>query len=244
MICEVSKLLVTWVSRKGGRKINEDSVGKTKENGILCVAAADGLGGYEGGKIASKLAVQAILESFAEKPEISKETVDRCIEDADRVISEYADSHHECRGMASTAVVLLVKGNKAVWGNVGDSRLYLLRKNRIAEVTEDHSVAFGDFMNKRIEYNDIRTSPNQNKLTAALGLNIKKADVSEITTVDQNTSFLICTDGWWEYVNEDEMEDTAKAASGARDWLMRMLEIRENNAPANSDNYTAATVTM
>lgn len=237
-------MLVTWVSRKGGRKANEDAVDKMKVNGIFCVAAADGLGGYEGGRIASRLAIKAAFESLRENPEFSQEAVKRCISEANRAITDYANENPEYHNMSSTLVLLLIKGRKAIWGNVGDSRLYLLRNKRIAEVTEDHSLAFRSFVDGEIEYDDIRRSPDQNKLTSALGMGGGQMNISDMTGIDNNSAFLLCTDGWWEYVNEDDIEDAAKNTKSARDWLSLMLEARERNAPENSDNYTAATIVM
>lgn len=235
-------MLVTWISRKGGRRINEDTVGRTMAGGILCVVAADGLGGYEGGKVASKLAVDTILGEFEKSPQFSKEAVCDYIRTANAAIIEKAENDELYTNMSSTIALLLVKGRRAIWATVGDSRVYMLRKKWICEVSEDHSLAFNDFIEGRIEYDDIRTSPNQNKLTSALGVAAVTPRVSEVRVVDSDTSFLLCTDGWWEYVTEDDMEDTAKTARNGRDWISAMVEIRDRNAPENSDNYSAIAV--
>lgn len=235
---------VTWVSRTGGRKINEDAVGKLREKGILCIAVADGLGGHNAGEVASKLAVETVLKSFSESPDFTKDSLVRYITDAHNAIIEKSKTDPDYVHMSSTIVVLLVKGKKALWANVGDSRLYRLEKNRIIEVTEDHSLAFVDFMNGKIEYDQIRTSQNQSRLTNALGSYIADLNVSEITTLSGASGFLLCTDGWWEYVGEDEIEALSESSSDARDWLEKMLAVREENAPQNSDNYTAAAVFM
>lgn len=235
---------VTWVSRTGGRKVNEDAIGKIRDKGILCIAVADGLGGHNAGEVASKLAVETILKSFSDKPEFSKESITRYITDAHSAILEKSKTDPDYLHMSSTIVVLLVKGKKAIWGHVGDSRLYRLEKNRIVEVTEDHSLAFLDFMKGNIEYDQIRESENQSRLTNALGSYIKDLKVSEITALSGSTAFLLCTDGWWEYVRENDIESLSESAQDARGWLEKMLAVREANAPENSDNYTAAAVFM
>ncbi len=237
-------MLVTWVSRKGGRNVNEDAVGKVKANNILCVAVADGLGGHTGGQLAAKLAVDTVLNQFCATPEFSVGAMEKYIRCANTAIVETAKQNPECIYMSSTIAVVLIKGKRAIWGNVGDSRIYRLRNSRIVEVSEDHSVAFLDFMNGDIEYNDIRTSENQNKLTSALGIAMADINISDIITIDSHTSFLLCTDGWWEYVNEDTIEQTSKNAATSHDWLASMLRIRESNAPENSDNYTAAAIML
>lgn len=235
-------LFVSKVSRRGGRASNEDAVGSRRENGILCVVVADGLGGHRGGRIASELTVETVLDAFSENPSFSAEAVKNYIDAANKAVTDRADAEEQYGQMSSTVVILLVKGKKAVWGNAGDSRLYRFRRNRIEEVTEDHSIAFMDFLCGDIEYDDIRRSPNQNKLTSALGISSGEINISAVTPIDNETAFLLCTDGWWEYVDEDDMEDTLADSDSARSWVSAMLEIREREAPEISDNFTAAAV--
>ena len=235
---------VTWVSRVGGRKINEDAVGKISRNGITCVAVADGLGGHSAGEIAAKTAIESIFEDFSESPEFSREALQKYVTDAHKTVFEKASTDPAYVNMSSTIVVILIKGKRAVWCHVGDSRLYRFCAGRLEEVTDDHSLAFMDFMEEKIEYDDIRRSENQNKLTNAVGLYIKDLKVSPVYTAAPETNFLLCTDGWWEYVTENDMEDTLKESKNSREWLEKMLDIRERRAPLGSDNYTAAVIAM
>ena len=235
---------VTWVSRIGGRAVNEDAVGKISRNGITCVAVADGLGGHNSGEVASKTAIDSLFKSFADSPAFSREALEKYVNSANKEVFRRAGTDPMYINMSSTLAAILIKGKRAVWCNVGDSRLYRFKNSRIAEVTEDHSLAFKDFMDGRIEYDDIRRSENQCKLTNAVGSYIKDLEISDICAAEPGTSFLLCTDGWWEYVTEDDMEDTLKASSNTREWLESMLEIRESRAPRDSDNYTAAVISM
>ena len=237
-------MLVTWVSRKGGRRANEDSVGKLRAGSIMCIAVADGLGGHTGGGLASETAVAAALDEFGGNPEFSIDAIKRYISAANNAVMDRAAADPDNIHMSSTIVLLLVKGKKAIWANVGDSRLYMFRSGRIAEVTEDHSLAFIEFLDGKIEYDEIKNSPLQNKLTSALGMSAGEINISEIKNIDNNTCFLLCSDGWWEYVSDEDMEDTLNQSPTARQWLEKMLDIREKAAPENSDNYTAAAVMM
>lgn len=237
-------MVVTWISRSGGRDINEDAVGKAKEKGIVCVAVADGLGGYNGGSIASEIVVDTILESFKENPGFSKEYLNEYIINAKDAVVRKAMSDPDLLHMASTAVVLLIKGRRAIWANVGDSRLYRLQHGEIAEVTEDTSVAFLEFAKGEIEYSQIRTSPNQNRLTSAIGLSMDTVNISDECKINGATSFLMCTDGWWEYVTEEDIERIFMSYSNSRACLEEMLKVREYRAPEQSDNYSAAIVML
>ncbi len=237
-------MVVTSVTKQGGREINEDAIGKIKSKGIVCIVVADGLGGHNGGKLASETAVNTIIESFSQSPGFSKEHLKQYIEAANEKIVEKAKGDPQLIHMSSTVVVLLIKGRKAMWANVGDSRLYRFSHGELCEVTEDNSVAFLDFVRGDIEYNDIRTSPNQNMLTSALGVMMDNVNYSEGCRIDSSTTFVLCTDGWWEYVTEDDMEEVFCSNSKSRDCLEAMLKIREDKAPINSDNFTAAIVSF
>ena len=236
-------MIVTWVSKKGGREINEDAVAKSRKKRITCIVVADGLGGHNGGHMASTIAADSIISMFDDEPGFSKEHIERYIRYANEKIVERAKTDPELLYMSSTVVVLLIKGKKAIWANVGDSRMYRFSEGIISEVSEDHSVAFLDFVKGDIEYGDIRKSENQNKLTSALGVSLDGVNISEIIKVNNTASFVLCTDGWCEYVTEEDMENTFNASLDATEWLRKMLEIRESRAPKDSDNYTAAVVT-
>lgn len=233
---------VTWISRTGGRAVNEDAVSKSRAKGIFCAVVADGLGGHKGGQLASSLAVGAIIDSFEKNPGFSQEHLRSYIESGKDAVSAHALSDPDLLHMSSTAAVLLIRGRRAMWANVGDTRLYKFSGGEISDVTEDHSVAFSDFVRGDIEYDMIRTSPQRNRLTSAIGVNMDSINFSGEHRIDASTSFLMCTDGWWEYVKETDMENTLSDSETAEAWLEKMLKIREENAPADSDNFTAAVI--
>ena len=156
-------MVIKSISKEGGREHNEDYIGYTRRKGITCVVVADGLGGHSGGEIASKLTVNTVLEAFESDPGFSKEYIEKYINTANDAVVEKAMNDPLLLHMSSTVVVLLVKGRRALWSNVGDSRIYKLFEGSISDVSEDHSLAFLDFVRGTIEYDQIRTSPNQNK---------------------------------------------------------------------------------
>lgn len=235
-------MVINWISRKGGRPENEDYVGSAKAKGILCAVVADGLGGNRGGEIASKLAVETIIEKFKEKPVFSADKIKEYIEAAKSAVSRKALSDPDLLHMASTVAIVMIKGRRAICANVGDTRIYKLNNGSISEVSEDHSLAFIDFMSGKLEYDEIRQSPNQSVLTSAVGIDMDGINVTGINEITPSVSFLMCTDGWWKYVREDDMEKTAHTSGNARGWLEAMTKIRENEAPEDSDNYTAAVI--
>lgn len=234
---------IAVVSNKGGRQINEDAVGRLKRDGIYCFVLADGLGGHGGGENASAIASKTVLQCFDAQAEISADIMYAYLEAAQNAIHEKRQESTALSKMSTTINVLLTDGKKALWAHCGDSRLYRFKGHLIEEVTDDHSVAFASFMAGDIEYDEIRKSPDQNRLLRTLGDTAKfKPDISEVRKVNKKTSFLLCSDGFWEYVDEDFMEISRKSAQSPKEWLSVMLEERRRNAPDDCDNYSAIAV--
>ncbi|MBQ3426402.1 MAG: serine/threonine-protein phosphatase [Clostridia bacterium] len=231
------------LSDKGGREVNEDAVGRLRNSDIYCFALADGLGGHGGGDIASQLAVSTVLQCFKTQADIAEDMMEAYFEAAQHAVNEKSEEEPKLQGMRTTLVTLLTDGERAIWMHCGDSRLYRLKKHLIQEITDDHSVAFASFLAGDIDYDEIRNSPDQNKLIRTIGGNSKsRPDISEAVKVGRNTSFLLCSDGFWEYVDEDHIESTRKKASSPRDWLIAMEREIKRNAPPDADNYSAIAV--
>ncbi len=234
---------IAVVSDKGGRNINEDSVGRLKRDGIYCFVLADGLGGHGGGETASSVAVKTVLQCFDSQAEVSEDILYAYLEAAQNAIHEKRQENTALSKMSTTIIVLVTDGKKAVWAHCGDSRLYRFKGNLIQEVTDDHSVAFVSFVAGDIEYDDIRRSPDQNRLLRTLGDKSKfEPDIAKVQKINKKTSFLMCSDGFWEYVDEDYMEEARKQSSSPKEWLAGMLEERRKNAPVDCDNYSAIAV--
>jgi len=232
-------LKTAMMSRRGGRENNEDSIGKFWTGDTACFAVADGLGGNSGGEKASKAAVDAVLRDFNSRTELSEEAVRDHLSAAQRdVIEAKGDGD-----MAAAIVALVTDGRNAVWGHCGNCRLYRLENGMIQEVTEDHTVSFLSFMADKIMYKDIRHDPGRNKLVCALG-NDKTFNpiICGPRELPLHSAFLLCTDGFWEYVTEPDMERTIKKADSPKKWLELMLNIYKRNAPQNADNYSAIAV--
>ncbi len=231
------------VSDKGGRTVNEDAVGHKQKGNTYCFVLADGLGGHGCGDVASKLAVDTILECFDAQPEISKDMAYSYLEAAQNALIDARNSNPQYSNMGTTITLLITDGTTAVWGHCGDSRIYRIKKNKIQEITNDHSVAFASFLANEIRYSDIRTSPDQNKLLRTLSNGSKFIpDISDAIVLPKNSVFLMCSDGFWEYVDEDFIEKSLRKNSSAKDWMNSMIEQRNKLAPSDADNFSAVAV--
>ena len=222
-----------------GRERNEDYIGSRRfENGILCVVA-DGLGGHRDGDIASKSVVDTFLHApLPEDPDQGKEGLASRTEEANQVLITL--QKERCSNMKSTSAVLLIQNQTAVWANVGDTRVYFLRGNEIASVTEDHSVAYRKYKAGEISRRQIAFDPDQSSLLRVLGNADRHAPalVSLPDLLNEGDGFLLCSDGMWEYVSDEEILVEYLKSCRAADWGEGLLLRAISRAEPDHDNFS------
>ena len=232
------------LSQTGGRRSNQDSFGFEANQAAGCWVVADGLGGHAGGETASRMAVDEVLAAFRQKSDISPAFIENCLQTAHQAIQLKAAAAYELASMRTTLVVLTCTGNSAVWGHVGDSRLYWFRRGKIVHQTKDHSVPQMLVDAGKLDPLKLRGHEDQNRLTRALGQtgSLKTSVLSEPIDLQPGDAALLCSDGIWTYVLELELEaDWEKAASAAE--YLALLERRVlERAESEHDNYTAIAV--
>lgn len=233
------------ISHSGGRKVNEDASSSHMVSvGQGCWVVADGLGGHGGGDVASKIVVDTIIEAYRNNPEFSSAQLGKLLELAQQAILLQQEEDYRLSAMRSTAVVLLLDDTKAWWAHVGDTRLYHFANGRIVHQTKDHSVPQAMVDARDIGYDDIRHHEDRNRLTRSLGNDgkVRTTIMEQPVEIGENDAFLMCTDGFWEFVTEAEMEDTFAKSDTPENWLAQMECILLRNAPANHDNYTTTAI--
>jgi serine/threonine protein phosphatase PrpC len=190
-------------------------------------ALADGLGGHGFGEAASALAVQSAVDAFADDPG----NLDLCFELGQQRIMEEQAASGNPHGMKTTLVVLRVLDGRVRWGHIGDSRLYYFKKNKLIVRTLDHSVPQMLVATGEIKEREIRSHPDRNRLLRSMGVewSSPRYQLGEELALVGDESFLLCSDGLWEWVDERQMAYALRRAKGPGDWLHRM------------DAYAAAT---
>jgi serine/threonine protein phosphatase PrpC len=151
--------------------------------------------------------------------------------------------------MSSTVAVLLIdqKNRCALWGHMGDTRLYLFRRGKLLSATKDHSLIQQFVDAGHCSPEQLRRHPRRSILCAAVGVEgSAPADITQdVTQLQGGDTFLVCSDGFWEWISEAEMEQAALLAGSAQDWLDLMHAIVEKNGKASNiplDNCTAFTI--
>lgn len=234
----------SMLSRTGNRENNEDCIGMYQDNERYCFVLADGLGGHGKGEVASRMAVDAVVESFALGNE-SEGFLDEAFQNAQNAIRDKQNSSREHADMKTTLVVLELEDHAVRWGHIGDSRLYRFQNGRIVEHTLDHSVPQMLVAIGKIKEKDIRHHPDRNRLLRVLGTETQELrhQKSEWTERQAQQAFLLCSDGFWELINEKEMESCMKWVKSPEQWLSKMEKIiLKNGKDKNMDNYSAIAV--
>jgi len=200
------------------RKHNEDSLFLDKDLGLFIVA--DGLGGHAAGEVASRIVVEQISKYIKQtaKPKflaplgldnrlsLNGNRLKYAIQVSDKAIIEDIMDHPERDTMGSTVVACLVEDNRVTLAHVGDSRAYLLNKNKIQQITMDHSWVAEQVELGLLTPEEAKRHPFRNVITQALGngggLEI---DVQEFELTDYETAVMLCSDGLSGMVSDEQM---------------------------------------
>lgn len=231
-------------SDKGGREDNQDSVAlrESGQSGIYIVA--DGLGGHRGGRAAADCVTSTIIQAWEEGiPEDADDSRDWIYKQFERVNADIIKMQQEENGsMKSTAVVLAIAGDRAIWANTGDSRLYHIHKDKLESVTEDHSVAFKKYKAGEISRAQLCTDEDQSRLVKALGKEAKWEPDIYVCPIEPGDAFLLCTDGLWEYVSDIEILVDSLKSVKAQDWAKFVLLRAIARIKPGTDNISLITV--
>ncbi|MDR1069305.1 MAG: serine/threonine-protein phosphatase [Gracilibacteraceae bacterium] len=229
------------ISKIGDRGNNEDCVNICAGSAGYLFALADGLGGHGLGDVASKIAVEQAIAAFQD----SGGDLARCFSQAQEQILAEQKRRQVKNEIKTTLVCLRIVGNAARWGHVGDSRLYYFSKNKLIRRSFDHSVSQALAAAGEIKEKDIRRHEDRNRLLRVIGIewDSPKYELSEEVDLNKGDAFLLCSDGFWEWIEDKAMLKTMKNAGTPKQWLGLMEEeVLRNGRGNNMDNYSAIAV--
>ena len=206
-----------------------------QRKGRLAVIA-DGMGGHEGGQEASRLAVETVREVYeaaaGDDPQV---TLVDSFAQAHARIQEYAEQNPAFQGMGTTCTALVLRGRQLYFAHVGDSRLYLVRDARILRLTRDHSYVGRLVESGIVRAEDAEKHPQRHILTAALGAGREVAidSAAQAVTLLEGDDLLLCTDGLWGVVTDEELETTVTANTPAECCAALVKLARQRGGPDN-----------
>lgn len=220
------------------REKNEDGY---LANGKI-FAVADGLGGHFAGEVASSIALHVLDKNFKEAGfhENVKSAIKKAFEDANKGIHNKARAKIDYSGMGTTLSVAVPSGGEVYIGHLGDSRIYLLEKGQMKQVTKDHSLVAEMVKQGKLTPEETRHHPLRSVITRALGIDLEvEYDIFSIP-ISEGSRLLLCTDGLNAMVVDDEI---AKILSKKID-LEKVCQqlIDKANEYGGEDNITVVLV--
>ncbi|MGZ8174156.1 MULTISPECIES: PP2C family protein-serine/threonine phosphatase [Methylobacter] len=227
----------------GDREINQDFMAHIINDSYALFVVADGLGGHHAGEKASYFFCQGLLrfaDTYAKQME--RNPVDTfsiwiaaAVNEMRRLFAfdKFGDDAH------TTCAILYLDEQRVLTAHCGDSRIYRMNPQQVLWRTRDHSIPQQLLNEGKITEQEMARHPEQNKLTRSI--NILKADGVEINlypAMKKGETFMLCSDGFWEYVKQAELLQLAQSAGG-KDELAKLVQLAIFRAHGKSDNVTA-----
>ncbi len=235
------------LSKTGGRETNEDRLGWQTDNhrsGYWLVA--DGLGGHHCGELAAEIVIKTIAEEYPAHAETVPDNIRYLLQQADQRIMDAQLSTPQAEDMASTGVLLMLGNRRAIWGHVGDSRLYRFRNGQCECLTTDHTMAQLLVNAGQISAKS-NSHPERSLLLQSLGGNVFRMKITNAEKFKIGDVFLLCSDGFWEYLQEEDMVDAFQVDIPLQHGLLQLEQqllkrVVGQGHLSNHDNYTALVV--
>lgn len=227
----------------GDREINQDFMAHIVNDSYALFVVADGLGGHHAGEKASRFFCQGLLR-FADTygKQVQRSPVDTfsiwiaaAINEMKRLFA-FDKSGNDAH---TTCAILYMDEQRVLTAHCGDSRIYRMNPQQILWRTRDHSIPQQLVNEGKITEQEMALHPEQNQLTRSI--NILKAQEVEINlypAMKKGETFMLCSDGFWEYVKQPEFLQLAQSASG-KDELGKLAQLAIFRAHGKSDNVTA-----
>lgn len=212
-----------------------DSDEEFRRKGRLAIIA-DGMGGYEGGQEASRLAVETVHLVYDHAGDGNpQDTLLEAFQSAHQSIQRYALEHPEFYGMGTTCTALSIVDRQLHFAHVGDSRLYHIRGEAISQLTRDDSFVGRLVESGVVRSEDAESHPQRHILTAALGSGREVAPhvPDRPFPLDEGDTLILCTDGLWGLVGDRELAHVAQAAAPADACLKLVGMALERCGPDN-----------
>jgi len=238
------RFTVYQVSRKGGREKNEDRMGYcyTRDSGLF--ALADGMGGHPEGEVASQLALQTLAAMYQRDAKPTLKEPMRFLHEAiiagHHQLLRYATQKALIDTPRTTVVACVLQGNNAYWAHCGDSRLYLVRGDKLVARTRDHS--YSELQETLSHVVPMGERFNRNVLFTCLGSPGKPVvDTVGPLVLQSGDRLLLCSDGLWGTVSDAVITEQLAQRTLA-DAVPELVEQALRNGGAKSDNVTVLAV--
>ncbi|MDW3652238.1 MAG: Stp1/IreP family PP2C-type Ser/Thr phosphatase [Bacteroidia bacterium] len=173
-----------------------------------CLAlVADGMGGHSSGEIASKMASEIITRNYFDTHFEVLDALKRAFDKANKAIFQKASRRPQLKGMGTTCTAVVLLRDQIYLAHVGDSRAYILKGEKLIQLSNDHTYVQHLLNKGKITYEESLSHPQRNVITQAMGTSAKlQADYQlQKQKFEEGDKLLICSDGLYEYIKDEEM---------------------------------------
>lgn len=235
-------------SNVGARDDNQDDLRCGITDGTAYAVLSDGAGGHRDGSLASDIVVRCVTMRLQTARDLSPQQMHDAVYDAHEMLLHHQRGVNDGEHMHATLVALWIDAQRglALWSHVGDSRLYLLRDRRIHHVTRDDTVVHQLLDAGLLTVEAAATHPLKHHLAVAMGVSgeFKPHTLERPFALQPGDALLLCSDGWWDSMESEDVEGTLASAAHPQAWLDAMAaRIRGAQRP-QQDNYSAIAVTV
>lgn len=248
------QLTLSALSDIGGRKEQQDSLGYSFNEKGCIVSLCDGMGGYEGGQIASLISAEAMVESFEQaKQQPIQELLQYAVQEANRRIWVLKDQDPSIYQSGSTTVTVVVTDNQLYWISVGDSRGYLIRDNEIVQFTKDQN--YRVVLEEKVRAGVMTEAQKEQESVRGDAL-ISYLGIKELGLIDYNKiplqlfpgdRVLMVSDGLYRWISDEMILQIIQEAGSSQKALETMNGIvakKAEQANRKRDNLTAVLIDM
>lgn len=249
----ISEYWVAYSTHIGTRKYQQDAVkipdtNKQKSRKNICVLS-DGMGGMQGGEIASNLTVNTMFDDFYNQdtenyPAFFSEEIKK----VDKLVAGLKDETGKTMESGATLVSIIIDENNLYWASVGDSRIYIIRGDEIAQVNAEHNYYMT--LKNRVEAGEIteeeaQNDPSKEALISYIGIGgIELADINQAPfSLENGDLIVLCSDGLYRILNDEAIKLIVRSFSENIPLAAHMLvNTATENRQKNQDNTTAIVV--
>ncbi|MCW8907102.1 MAG: protein phosphatase 2C domain-containing protein [Sedimenticola sp.] len=232
----------------GDRKINQDRCMVVREDGVALLGLADGMGGHPRGEVAAQLLADTCRNYFDLTPHPILNPgsfLTRLLHKAHEDIVAFGYEQEPAIDPRTTAVACLVQKGVAYWAHAGDSRLYLLRQQRVLSRTVDHSYVERLKQQGVISAREQEDHPQRNYVTRCLGGSLVSPEITlGKHKLESGDILLLCSDGLWGSVDENTLLTTLFSRLPLSEAVQALAERAARNAFPDSDNVTLVAIRM
>lgn len=229
----------------GDREVNQDCMAHRVVAGSALFVVADGLGGHHAGEKASQFFCQGLLSQadnyqklLQSSKQHAKEVLVAWVSAAIESMADLFAGDPEAINAHTTCVVLYLDEDFTATAHCGDSRIYRMNTKQVLWRTKDHSLIQQQVDEGKISEKDMGLHPEQNQLTRCVNIqNNFQPEVNLYPAIEKGETFLLCTDGFWEFIKEKDLLQLAAKRSGKNE-LKKVTKMMHLRAQGKGDNLT------